>query len=386
MKDNYCIAIAENYGIDFVNFRVSYANFLKSKGHDIIAIIPDDGSVDTIETGGLTVRTYDLKKNSLNPLNLIRNIRIFRRIQKDHDINLFHTFRLQPNIIASLAFAFRKTPIVISHVTGLGYAFSSTTPRSLFYRMVILILYQVSLLFSWKVIVQNKADYAILSRLIFISRKLTLIESSGIDISKFSRDNVDPGLVAGLKQRILYKEGDRIVTFTGRLLREKGIREFLAAAEYFTRIDDKVKFVIAGWFDKFNPTCLTQETFDSYRMNKNIIFLGGISDIRELLYLTKVFVLPTYREGFPRSVLEAMSMSIPVITTNVPGAADAVNDGFNGLITRPRDAEALIEAINKLLYDDSLSTLMGQNGRRLVEEKFKSDYIYTFFYNTFPSR
>ena len=384
MRDNYCIAIAENFGIDFINFRVSYANFLKSKGYDIIAIIPNDGSVESIEDAGLKVFTYDLKKNSLNPFNLIRNIRIFRQIQKEQGIDLFHSFRLQPNIIASLAFAFRKSPSVISHITGLGYAFSSTTPKSLFYRMLILLLYQVSLVFSKKVIVQNKADFAILSRLFFISRKLILIESSGIDISKFSRDSVDMDTVADLRKKLLFEDGEKIVTFTGRLLREKGILEYLAAAEYITSIDNRVKFVIAGWFDKFNPSCITKETLDRYRSNKNIIYLGGISEIRELLYLTNVFVLPTYREGFPRSVLEAMSMSVPVVTTDVPGAADAVTDNFNGLITKPRNTESIITSINKLLYDDNLSVLMGQNGRQLVEDKYRSECVYSSFYNVYP--
>ena len=373
------IGLVENFGLDFLNFRLPYAYYLKSLGYEVMAILPEDSFVERVRESGLHVQTYKLKKNSLDPISLFISVRQFKRMRKSFSINMVHAFRLQPNIAACLAFAFSSKTQVVAHITGLGYAFSSRSIKSLFYRVAILFLYQISLLFAHKIVVQNSSDFKLLSRLLFIRPRLRLIESSGIDCIKFSRKNAEPHFVKSLKRRIEHADGQKVVTFTGRLLREKGILEFLEAARRISDSGLSVKFVIAGWLDKNNPSCISQTELEEYLINKNIVYLGMIHEITELLYLSDIFVLPTYREGFPRSVLEAMSMSLPVITSNVPGASDAVTHGDNGLLTEPRNTDSLINAILYLLNNKEIATTMGSLGRNRVEAMYKNEIIYNKF-------
>jgi N,N'-diacetylbacillosaminyl-diphospho-undecaprenol alpha-1,3-N-acetylgalactosaminyltransferase len=379
------IALVENFGLDFLNFRVPLVKFLEAKGYEVFAVVPNDKYLDQVKNSGINVLPFSLRKNTLNPLSFLRCIKEIRHYNKVYCFSLIHSFRLQPNIISSLAFPFNRKIRIINHITGLGFAFAGTTFSSFFYRKIILLLYQTAFIFTDRIIVQNRTDKLILSRLLFTAGKLEIIEGSGIDMKKFSPGNADKLKVSSLCEGAFIKDKDIIVSFTGRLLIEKGIIEFLTVAENLSKQDQRYKFLIAGWFDNKNPSCLTHEQLMKYIDNKSIFYLGEVSEIREILTVTDIFVLPSYREGFPRSVLEAMSMSIPVITTDVPGARDAVIDNYNGLLVRAKDTEALERAIAILSADKGLRKKMGDNGRHLVETRYNTDIIFNEILNEYRS-
>jgi glycosyltransferase involved in cell wall biosynthesis len=377
------IALVENFGLDFLNFRVPLVKFLETVGYEVYAIIPRDKYCERVRETGVNVLPLSLKKNTVSPISFFRCLAELRHYQKEYGFSIIHSFRLQPNIISSLAFPFSKRVKIISHITGLGYAFTGSTFSSFLYRYLILLLYQIAFAFSDRIIVQNSTDRILLSCLAFTSGKLEIIEGSGIDQEKFSRENVDIKLVNSLESKIRYMKGDIIASFTGRLLIEKGILEFLAVADKLSRNDPKLKFVIAGWYDINNPSCLSPDQMNKYLVNTNIIFLGEILEIRELLYLTDILILPTYREGFPRSVLEAMSMNVAVITTDVPGAKDAIIDNYNGILVPVKDNLALEVAILKLISDEGVRKKLGYNGRYLVESKYNTHVIFNKILNVF---
>ena len=379
------IALVENFGLDFLNFRVPLVKFLKENGYEVYAIIPNDPYCERVKDTGVNVLPFSLKKNTVNPVSFLRCVAQLRQYRKKYGFSIIHSFRLQPNIISSLAFPFCKRVKIINHITGLGFAFTGRTFASFLYRQLILLLYQISFIFSDKLIVQNSTDLKILSRLAFTSGKFDIIEGSGIDQEKFNREVADIVLVNFLKNKINYKNGDIIVSFTGRLLMEKGIVEFLTVADKLINQDPRLKFTIAGWFDINNPSSLSPYHLKKYLDNNRIFYLGEIFEIRELLYLTDIFVLPTYREGFPRSVLEAMSMNVPVITTDVPGARDAVTDNYNGLLVPARDNSALEMAILRLISDEGLRSKLGNNGRHLVESKYNTHLIFNKILNVYRS-
>ena len=379
------IALVENFGLDFLNFRVPLVKYLESKGYEVYAVIPDDKYCERIKETGVNVLPFNLKKNTISPASFFRCVVQLRKYNKIYGFSIIHSFRLQPNVISSAAFPFIKKVRIINHITGLGYAFTGKTFASFLYRQLILLLYQVSFVFSDRIIVQNNDDLKIISKLAFTSGKFDLIEGSGVDQQKFSRESADADLLDSLKKRIRYDRSDIIVTFTGRLLIEKGIKEFLAVAEAMTGKDPRLKFVIAGWFDVNNPSCLSPDLLKKCLNNSRMIYLGEISEIRELLYLTDIFVLPTYREGFPRSVLEAMSMNVAVITTDVPGARDAVNDYFSGLLVPARNHYALENALRLLITDEKLRKTLGENGRHMVESKYNTNEIFKKIVNVYRS-
>lgn len=377
------IALVENFGLDFLNFRVPLVKFLEAEGYEVFAIVPNDKYLDEVKKTGINVLPFSLEKNTLNPLSFFRCVKEVRRYNKEYRFSLIHSFRLQPNIISSLAFPFNRKIRIINHITGLGFAFAGTTFSSFFYRKIILLLYQAAFIFTDRVIVQNITDRLILSKLLFTAGKIEIIEGSGIDMKKFSPGNTDIVKVNTLKEAAFISDKNIIVSFTGRLLIEKGIIEFLIVAKNLSRQDKRYKFLIAGWFDNKNPSCLTNEQLLKYIDNKSIFFLGEVPEIREMLSVTDIFVLPSYREGFPRSVLEAMSMYIPVITTDVPGARDAVTDNYNGLLVSAKDTESLERAISRLSADRELRKKMGENGRHLVETRFNTDIIFNEILNVY---
>ncbi|NMC40456.1 MAG: glycosyltransferase family 4 protein [Bacteroidales bacterium] len=370
------IALVENFGLDFLNFRLPLVKYLEERGHEVYSIVPDDKYLEKVKAAGIRVLSFPLKKNTLNPVSFLRSAKAIRKFQNLHGFSVVHSFRLQPNIITSLALGYKRKVKIVNHITGLGFAFAGKNPSSFFYRGLILFLYQISFIFTNRIIVQNETDLRIISRLAFTRSKLMLLEGSGIDRNRFSRSNADMAIVESLRERLGLRPGDIVVTFTGRLLREKGILEFLEVSNILSGKSEKMKFVIAGWFDYMNPSCLSRDELNSYLLDRRILFLEECSEIRELLYLTDIFVLPTYREGFPRSVLEAMSMELPVVTTRVPGAMDAVKDGINGLLVPPRDVTALENAITALSGDEGLRLKLGANGVRFVDEKLSTDVIF----------
>ncbi|OQB64810.1 MAG: N,N'-diacetylbacillosaminyl-diphospho-undecaprenol alpha-1,3-N-acetylgalactosaminyltransferase [Bacteroidetes bacterium ADurb.Bin145] len=370
------IALIENFGLDFLNFRVPLVKYLEQNNFNVISIIPKDDYFEMVKQTGIKVVAYELKKNTFNPVLLFQAVKQLRGYQKEYGFTLVHSFRLQPNITSSLAFGFNREVKIINHITGLGYAFTGKSFSSFFYRSVIVLLYQLSAYFSNRIIVQNNEDMRIISKLAFTSGKMVLIEGSGIDLKKFSRTFADHNIIKKFKQNVSYTPGDIIITFTGRILKEKGLYEFLEAARALSATNPQYKFLIAGWFDFNNPSCISPDQLKNYLIENRIIYLGGIFEVRELLAMTDIFVLPTYREGFPRSVIEAMAMEIAVVTTDVPGARESITDNFNGLLIPVKDVEALTKAIIRLSSDSPFRKKLGANGRYLAENKYDSNIIF----------
>ncbi len=379
------IALVENFSLDFLNIRIPLVKFLEKEGYEVYAIIPEDDYFSLVKETGINVLTYKLKKNTLNPISFIRSAQTIKRYQKRYEFSIVHSFRLQPNIMISVIFAFSKGTKLINHITGLGFAFTGITLKSLLYRSAILFLYQISAITADKMIVQNRTDYKIISKLFLASKKLVLIEGSGVDQNKFNKKNVDPLTVSMLRKRLELLSDDLVISFTGRLLLEKGIVEFLEVADKLSTKIPGMKFVIAGWFDHNNPSCIDEGQLNEFLKNKNILYLGLINEIKELLSITDIFVLPTYREGFPRSILEAMAMNVPIITSDVAGARDAVINNYNGLLVPAQNIKLLEEAILKLISNHEMRTNMGDNGRKLVENEFNTYLIFTKIIDVYRS-
>jgi glycosyltransferase involved in cell wall biosynthesis len=191
--------------------------------------------------------------------------------------------------------------------------------------------------------------------------KTTLIRSSGVNVDRFApRPNVAAG------------DADTapIVLFAGRLIREKGLMELVEAARRVKRVRPCVRFQIAGDPDPGNPSSLESEVIDAWRAEGVVELLGHQNHIDELIAGAAMVVLPSYREGVPRTLLEASAMGKPCIATDVAGCREAVVNGWNGILVPPKDVDALADAIVKLLDDHLLRARMGRNGRRMVLEEF----------------
>jgi glycosyltransferase involved in cell wall biosynthesis len=154
-----------------------------------------------------------------------------------------------------------------------------------------------------------------------------------------------------------------------RLLGDKGIREYAQAAQRIRAIHQDVRFSLVGWIDE-NPDAITQAELDAWTVAGDLVYLGRLEDIRPAIAACSVYVLPSYREGTPRTVLEAMAMGRPIITTDAPGCRETVIDGDNGFLVPVRSVDALVEAMQRFVQDPGLAARMGQRSRQLAEEKY----------------
>jgi N,N'-diacetylbacillosaminyl-diphospho-undecaprenol alpha-1,3-N-acetylgalactosaminyltransferase len=376
MQGKKRIAIVAHLGMEFYNARIPLVQYLTQQGYEVFAIVPDDEYFSKIKNTGIQTLSYTLKNNSLNPIASWASIKQIRRYCKEYKFHIIHSFSLQPNIYTGFACLFNKKIKIINHITGLGYAFTTSKLKPLLYRLLILLLYQFLDLFTCKVIVQNVDDKKILSKLIGVKRKVEIVKGSGVNSELFSLRTVDKDSLTNIRKEFNLQASDIICTFVGRLVFEKGIRELLESAINISKTNQSIKFLIIGWIDSHNPSCISQEYIDDLKSYSNIIFLGKRNDIKNILAITNIFVLPTYREGFPRSVLEAMSMGLPIISTDVPGVREAIKQNLNGILVPVKNVEKLSNAISLLASNYSEQIRMGKEGRKLVEQELDSKIIF----------
>jgi N,N'-diacetylbacillosaminyl-diphospho-undecaprenol alpha-1,3-N-acetylgalactosaminyltransferase len=374
MQEKIKIAIVAHLGMEFYNARIPLVQYLKQQGYEVFAIVPDDEYLSKIKDTGIQTLPYTLKNNSLNPITSWKSIRQIKYYCKSYKFDIIHSFSLQPNVYTGFACLFNKKIRVINHITGLGYAFTTSKLKPLLYRLLILLLYQLLDFFASKIIVQNSDDKKILGRLIGVRKKIEMIKGSGVNADFLSVTSKDS--LANIRKELNLQSSDVICTFVGRLVFEKGIRELLEAAINISKTKQRIKFLIIGWADSHNPSCISHEYINNLKSYSNIIFLGKRNDVRDILSITNIFVLPTYREGFPRSVLEAMAMNLPIISTDVPGVREAVKQDLNGVLVPVKNVEKLANAITLLADNHSEQIRMGKEGRRLVEQEFNSMIIF----------
>lgn len=349
-----------------MNFRLSLIDFLKTKGFDLLIIAPDDHNFHKIKALGYPcIPIKKLERKGKNPFKELALTKELRTIYKSEGIDLAIHFTIKPNIYGSLAAARAGIPS-ISTVTGLGYTFLSNGLASKLAKL----LYKRAFKKTTKIIFQNNDDKQLFEQLKLAAKNKTLvIPGSGIDTTNFS-----------LPQR---KEPETFnLLFVGRLLYDKGIVELLEA---FTRMDaDKypAKLHIIGEIDSRNPSALNEEHINKYASNPNITFHGHINGIKPHYENISAVVLPSYREGLPKVLLEASSMGIPIITTDTAGCRDVVTDGKNGFIVPVKDITLLKDAIEKMIKLSPEERLeMGKMGRKLAVEKFDTSIVNQSYYN-----
>ncbi len=332
---------------------------LKEKGYEVMAISPEDGKYSELlrrEFSFFPVKSLDRKgTNPVKDLKLFfEYFLLFRRLKPDLVIN----FTIKPNIYGSISAGLLGIPS-ISVITGLGYVFTRESWLTKFVKL----LYWLAFRFNRAVVFQNSEDMKTLERL--CGGECLLIESSGVDLKHF-----DPTLCREAKK------DEFTFLFVGRLLTDKGIYELIKAFEKLKKEKPKVKLIIVGSPDEGNPNSVSKGELEKWAKEGLIEWHGFQEDVRPFYCMANCVVLPSYREGVPRVLLEAMAMEKPIITTDAPGCKNVCVDGINGFLVKPKDVEGLYLAMKKMveLGDEKLRAL-GKAGRRLAEEKYRVEKI-----------
>ena len=339
-------------------FRLPVMQAMVQRGHDVFALCPAGEVSERFAEYGIEHISYTVRRRSLNPFREWGTLREIGTVLRTLQPDLVHAFAHKPNIYAALAYPGR----VIQTVTGLGSFYTHADWRSILVRQMIDTLYRFSASRASRVIFQNRDDMELfLSRGILPESKAVLVRSSGVDMKRFAprlpdrslmeQHNLDPGLPT--------------VLMIARVIRDKGVQEYIDAAE---RLKGLANFVYVGEVDYGNPGAYLPEW-------KSVHHVGYQESVDEWIALSDIVVLPSYREGVPRTLLEAASMGKPIVTTDVPGCREVVRDEINGLLVPSHDAKKLAEAIFRLLSDPECRERMGEAGRRIATDEFSVERV-----------
>lgn len=351
-----------NSGWNLWNFRRHLIGTLLKEGYQVAAIAPDDQYTARLARAFPELTIIPLRHLSAKGKNPIKDLQLtlelYRIYRHFRPFCVLH-FTVKPNIFGGLAARLSRTTY-IGTITGLGYSFL----RRGWIQWVVSGLYWLGLRKARFVVFQNMDDAGLFHRRkILPVRKGRLIQGSGVDARNFPYTQLPP-----LKPfRFL---------FVGRLLFDKGIYEFVDAANLLSRVHEEVEFWVAGSADKDYPSVVPEKILEEWQQLPHFRWLGHVGDIRPVIEQTHVMVLPSHREGMPRAILEAMSMGRPIITTEAAGCRDTVIPSMNGWLVPVMNESLLFETMRDLLGRSQADLIrMGKFSRQLVEHKFEVSKI-----------
>ena len=318
---------------------------------------------DELKDLGFELFPVNFSRRGLNPISEFLTALKIRKIVRRFKPDIAHNVALKPVVTGTFGELLGRQGVVINALVGMGYIFTSTDTRASVVKPFLSRILR-SLLRSKPVhvVIENPDDLNSLVNDGFVRQsQISLIRGAGVDLNAFP---FHPEVV-----------GPVVVTLVSRILRDKGVLEFIdAASQLQTRVPEVV-FQIVGEPDLGNPSAIPQSEIDSWKSLSNVKYLGRRSDIADILNGSHIVCLPSYREGLPKSLLEALSSGRPIITTDVPGCREVCDDGVNGLLVPARDSMALSNAIEKLALNQDLRLAMGRAGRVRAESEFSNEII-----------
>ena len=359
---------------------------LVEHGVRVYAIAPPGSCADKFKELGVTFVPFPMDRRTLNPIAGWRSMLKLSAMLKALKPDLLQTFTLRPNLYGAIAGTKARVPVIIATVTGLGSLYIEEGIKVRLIRRVLEHVMKRALKKVQAVIFQNRDDLAyFVNRKLCAPEKAFLIPGSGIDVNEFNSEKFSREARKLWRDRWGIPQDAVVVLMVSRLIRHKGVYEFIKAAE---RLQGKALFVLVGEPDPGNPASLTRQEVEDLSSRKVVLFPGWQSDIAAWMAVADIYVLPSYREGLPRTVLEAMAMALPVVSTDVPGCREVVQHGKTGFLIPPRDVGALVKAIQQLIENPNLRKEMGKQGREVVCKRFSTERIikeYFLVYNSLLS-
>lgn len=377
------IALIENFGSDFYGARLRYALFLKQLGHQVIAIVPNDGYADKIREAGINTISLNIDIRKRSVFSMLSFGFQLGKIFKDEQFDVIHLYRMQPNIIGT-PFAFFNSPKVkiINHITGLGVAFTKTSLKYRVIQTIIRTAYNINnTVFKARLIFQNEEDKIEIGN----NEQFLVVKGSAVNEDRF-KPGIDKNEIIEQELAAKYNLAEGLsLIFVSRLLRQKGLDYLInAIVQINNKSSQRVNLLIAGWIDPNNPDSYSEAEIHEYSKIPGVAFLGKRNDINEIIALADVAVLPTfYREGTPRFLLEAMAMAKPILTTNMPGCNHLVQENKNGFLIEPRSVEEVVKGLDFFMKADIID--LGIKSREIYINEFSEHVVYNQLLNSYTS-
>lgn len=353
------VLLIASYPESIIAFRGPLIEALVASGCDVHVAAPGITATPQVgralEAKGVGVHDIPLRRTGTNPIAdaglLTALLRLVRRLRPD----MILPYTIKPVVYGTLAAWLTGVPRRFALITGLGYAFTGDRQGTV--KRIVSLLYRFALTRTHKAFFQNPDDERHFRELGILPPHVpsVVVNGSGVDVDAY------PFLPIA--------EAPPVFLMIGRLLGDKGVREYAEAARRVKQRLPAARFLLVGWIDE-NPDAIARSELDSWIASGAIEFLGKLDDVRPAIEAASVYVLPSYREGTPRTVLEAMAMGRPVITTDAPGCRETVVDGGNGFLVPVQSVDALAEAMARFIADPGLAARMGLRSRRIAEDKY----------------
>lgn len=348
------VVIALNTAWNLVNFRAGLIRSLAGAGYEVVAVAPDDAYASRLAELGCRFVSIPMDNKGTHPGRDLYLLWQFLSLFRRERPSVFLGYTVKPNVYGSLAARWARVP-VINNVAGLGAVFI----QGGWLARLVRALYRLALSRSHRVFFQNEDD-----RRMFIEAGLVRagqtdrLPGSGVDLTRFA---VAP-LTTGVPIRFL---------LVARMLWDKGVGEFVEAARMLRAKYPQVEFCLLGFLDVKNPAAISREQIANWVAEGAVRYLGETDDVRTELAASQCVVLPSYREGVPRTLLEAAAIGRPIVTTDAVGCREVVDDGENGFLCRPRDAVDLADKMARMIsLSPEARAEMGRKGRAKVEREF----------------
>jgi len=342
----------------FCSHRLTLAIAARDAGFDVTVVtrVTDHGHV--IRDAGLRLVNIPIDRGSINPLSQLATLVRFALICRRERPDILHNVALKPVLYGSMAARLLGQRNVVNALTGMGWTFSSSNGVASLLKPIIRGLLH-RLLHRGEVIVQNQDDAALL-RLLGVET-INLIHGSGVDIHRF--------------RPVERRGGPPVIVLVARLIWDKGIQEFVDAARLLRARGVEARLVLVGASDAGNRAGIPEEVLGEWVRKSEVEWWGRRDDMPLILEQAHIACLPSYREGMPKTLLEAAAAGLPIVTTDVPGCREVVVHGENGLLVPPRNAERLADALQTLILDEPLRQIMGSRSRVLAEERFTDEAV-----------
>ena len=342
----------------FLSHRLPIAIEAINQGYEVHIATTIANELDSLKKNGLIVHPINLHRSRTGLISVISEFKEILDIIRLIAPNIVHLVTIKPVLLGGIASRILNVPAVVYAVSGLGYVFLKKGVIAFIIRKIIIYLYQLAFRHKNKcVIFQNDSDQSMLSKLSLLSsNEVELINGSGVDLSVFTQQSFDSGVP--------------VIILAARLLKDKGVKEFVEAAKLVNINNNRARFALVGEPDFDNPASIQRYELENWKNERIIELWGHREDMEKVIPLSTIVVLPSYREGFPKILIEAAACGRPVVTTDVPGCRDAIEKDITGIIVPVRDYIELAKKISFLLDNPTISRKMGNAGRLRAEEFF----------------
>ncbi|SDX93167.1 Glycosyltransferase involved in cell wall bisynthesis [Lutibacter oricola] len=361
------IVFSSNISWSIYNFRTPLLKSLKAEGHKISTVAFKDAYASKLIEEGFNFYEININNNATNPLEDLKTIAAYYKLYKKIKPDVICHNAIKPNIYGTIAAGLLKIPTV-NNISGLGTLFIKKS----FSTYLAKVLYKISQKKASLVFFQNSDDFNLFTTSNIVKKeKCRIIPGSGVDTTVFIS-----------KEGVSKNSNNFEFLFIGRLLYDKGIREYVTAAKNIKKRYPNAVFNILGPLYAKNATAVTKETLDAWVENSVVNYLGETDNVKEFMQVTNCVVLPSYREGLSKVLIEASSIGVPIITTNVPGCRDVVVDNVTGFLCKVKDSKDLELKMEKmLLASDKERSIMGVNARKRAINTFDINIIINHYKN-----